>query len=267
MTDLNTAEMIKYASNAFLATKISFINEFARICDQLGADVKGVIEGIGYDTRIGRAFLDAGLGFGGSCFSKDIRALKHIANRADLYPELLDVVMKINRNQRRVALEKLEMELGGTGSLRGKTIALLGLAFKPNTDDMRDAPAIDLANWLIEAGAQVRAFDPVAVETARREMPDYGITYCEDAYDAAHDSHGVILVTEWPHFNKLDLARLRGTMYPCQEGQVFIDGRNLFEPTEMMQLGFRYHGIGRGSARTRDNASRPEETKENSCVF
>nr|MBF6591541.1 UDP-glucose/GDP-mannose dehydrogenase family protein [Ktedonobacterales bacterium] len=166
ITDLYTAEMIKYASNAFLAAKISFINEIARICDRLGADVKEVAAGMGYDKRIGRAFLDAGLGYGGSCFPKDVKALAYMAAEAGLHPQLLDAVMKINDDQRHVVIDKLEEELGGPGTLEGKVIAVLGLAFKDNTDDMRDAPSIDIVRWLIEAGARVRAFDPVAEETA-----------------------------------------------------------------------------------------------------
>lgn len=255
ITGLYTAEMIKYASNAFLATKISFMNEIARICDRLGADVKEVAAGMGYDKRIGRAFLDAGLGYGGSCLGKDVRALAHMASEAGLHPELLEAVMKINQDQRHFVLDKLEMELGGPGSLRDKSIAVLGLAFKDNTDDMRDAPALDLVNWLIEAGAQVRAFDPVAIERARQVLPAHGITYCHDAYDAVRDSDGVLIVTEWKCFRELNLSRLRDAMRPREGGRAFIDGRNLFNPTEMTQMGFRYHGVGRGVER-RNNESK-----------
>ncbi|HKT38037.1 MAG TPA: UDP-glucose/GDP-mannose dehydrogenase family protein, partial [Ktedonobacterales bacterium] len=179
ITDLYTAEMIKYASNAFLATKISFINEMARICDLLGADVKEVAAGMGYDKRIGRAFLDAGLGYGGSCFPKDVKALAHMADQNGLHPQLLDAVMKINKDQRHVVIDKLAAELGGEDGLRGKTIAVLGLAFKDNTDDMRDAPSIDIIQWLLEKGAVVQAFDPVATKTARAVLPKGGITYCK----------------------------------------------------------------------------------------
>jgi UDPglucose 6-dehydrogenase len=246
ITDLYTAEMIKYASNAFLATKISFINEIARICDRLGADVKEVAAGMGYDKRIGSQFLYAGLGYGGSCFPKDVKALAHMADEAGLHPQLLDAVMKINQDQRRVAIEKLEAHFGGPDSLAKKTIAVLGLAFKDNTDDMREAPSIDVINWLIEAGATVRVFDPVAVETARRVKPDWEVTYCENEYDAAQSADGVVLVTEWRQFQELDLERLFGVMNRASTEPVFIDGRNLLDPELVERAGFRYHGIGRG---------------------
>ena len=254
-TDLYTAEMIKYASNAFLATKISFINEIARICDRLGADVKEVAAGMGYDKRIGHAMLNAGLGYGGSCFGKDVKALAYMAHEADLHPQMLEAVMTINQDQRHVAIDKLEAELGGAGSLRGKTIAVLGLAFKDNTDDMRDAPAIDVINWLIELGADVRVFDPVAEETARRILPDWEVTYCSDELDAARDAHGALMVTEWKRFRTMNMARLRDVMRRQKGGPVLIDGRNLYDPAEMARLGFRYHGIGRGEHRRNGNGN------------
>ena len=249
ITDLYTAEMIKYASNAFLATKISFINEMARICDRLGADVKEVAAGMGYDKRIGRAFLDAGLGYGGSCFPKDVKALAFMAHEADLHPQLLEAVMQINQDQRHVVVDKLADELASNGGIAGKTIAVLGLAFKDNTDDMRDAAAIDIINWLIEAQADVRVFDPVAVATAKRLMPDWQVTYCDDEYEAARDCDGVIVVTEWKRFRDLNMSRLRDGMRADERGPVLIDGRNLFDAAEMTRVGFRYHGIGRGEAR------------------
>ena len=266
ITDLYTAEMIKYASNAFLATKISFINEIARICDLLGADVKEVAAGMGYDQRIGSRFLNAGLGYGGSCFGKDVKALAHMADEAGLHPQMLDAVMKINHDQRHVAIEKLEAELGGLNSLRDKTIAVLGLAFKDNTDDMRDAPATDIINWLIEAGAEVRAYDPVAVETARHEQPDWQVTYCADEYDASRNADGVILVTEWKQFHDLDLERLRSVMRGDEKGPVFIDGRNFFDPAQVEQMGFRYHGIGRGKARRKSVQQRTAPAEQPSTV-
>ncbi len=247
ITDLYTAEMIKYASNAFLATKISFINEIARICDRLGADVKEVAAGMGYDQRIGHRFLNAGLGYGGSCFRKDVNALAHMADEAGLHPQLLDAVMKINEDQRHVAVEKLEADLGGVGSLQGKTIAVLGLAFKDNTDDMRDAPAIDIIDWLLESGAAVRAFDPVAIPTARQLRPDWPVTYAADEYSAAHGCNGVILITEWKQFADLDFERLYREMHTDAAAPVFIDGRNFFDPARVEQFGFHYHGIGRGN--------------------
>jgi UDPglucose 6-dehydrogenase len=238
LTDLYTAEMIKYASNAYLATKISFINEMARICERLGADVKEVAAGMGYDRRIGRAFLDAGLGYGGSCFPKDVKALAHMAAEAGLHPQLLEAVMAINVDQRQLVAAKLREELG---QLAGRRIAVLGLAFKDNTDDMRDAPAIDVIRALLAEGAEVRAFDPVASETARRAMPGWDVTYCVDPYTAAQDCDAVAVVTEWKAFRQLNLLRLREVM----RGTVLVDGRNLYDPAEMSRLGFRYRGIGR----------------------
>ncbi len=259
ITDLYTAEMIKYASNAFLATKISFINEIARICDLLGADVTEVAEGMGYDTRIGRPFLNAGLGFGGSCFGKDVRALSFMAHEAGLHPQMLEAVMKINADQRSVVVERLEASLGGPGSLAGRCIAVLGLAFKDNTDDMREAPAIDIINWLLAAGATVRAYDPKAVETARRLFPgwerDGRVTYCADEYDAAAGCEALLVVTEWKRFRQIDPKRLRAAMVSPADGggPVVIDGRNLYDHEEMTLAGFRYQGVGRGVEKRNHN--------------
>ncbi|WIG61487.1 MAG: UDP-glucose 6-dehydrogenase [Ktedonobacterales bacterium] len=265
ITNLYTAEMIKYASNAFLATKISFINEMARICDLLGADVTEVAEGMGYDKRIGRAFLNAGLGYGGSCFPKDIKALAFMADEVGLHPQLIEAVMKINHDQRRLAVERLEAALGGSDSLRGKNIAVLGLAFKDNTDDMREAPAIDIINWLIEAGANVHTYDPVAVETAQRIQPDWQVRYCDDELAAVTGCQGVIIVTEWKRFRELNLAELRAVMAEVEGGPVLIDGRNLFNAEEATIAGFRYFGIGRGVERargvTRSRGEKRSDTK------
>ncbi len=251
ITDLYTAEMIKYASNAFLATKISFINEIARICDLLGADVKEVAAGMGYDKRIGRAFLDAGLGYGGSCFPKDVKALAHMADQAGLHPQLLDAVMKINVDQRHVVIDKLEAEFGGAGKLAGKTVAVLGLAFKDNTDDMRDAPSIDIIGWLAGAGAVVRTYDPIATETARAVIASEDVTYCESEYEAAENADAIVVLTEWKQFLEIDMERLRDQMRDPDRSAVLIDGRNLFDPEEMTRLGFHYQGIGRGAGRRR----------------
>ncbi len=251
ITDLYTAEMIKYASNAFLATKISFINEIARICDRLGADVKEVAAGMGYDKRIGRAFLDAGLGYGGSCFPKDVKALAHMADEAGLHPQLLDAVMKINRDQRHVVIDKLEEEFGGVANLRGKTIAVLGLSFKDNTDDMREAPSIDIITWLTNEGVTVRAYDPVAMETARAVLPAEGVIYCDDEYDAVAGAHAVLVLTEWKRFVEIDMERLYRALRTAEGYAVLIDGRNLYDPEEMTRLGFHYQGIGRGNGRRR----------------
>src|SRR5437764_9633943 len=198
ITDLYTAEMIKYASNAFLATKISFINEIAQICERLGADVKEVAVGMGYDKRIGRAFLDAGLGYGVSCFPKDVRALAHMAGEAGLHPQLLNAVMDINYDQRRLIVTKLTSILG---SLRGCTIGILGLAFKPNTDDMREAPSVDIIRWVTSQGAIVQVYDPVATQTGREALEREGIrmetvSFCDSAYEVAQDADELVLVTE-----------------------------------------------------------------------
>ncbi len=246
ITDLYTAEMIKYASNAFLAAKISFINEIARICERLGADVKEVAAGMGCDQRIGNRFLNAGLGYGGSCFDKDVRALIHMADEAGLHPQLLNAVMIINQDQRHVVIDKLQAELGGSDNIYGKTIAILGLAFKDNTNDMREAPAIDIVNWLIDMGADVRVYDPVAMEAAQKLNPDWQVTYAADEYDAATGCVAIIFATEWKQFADLDLERLCAVMWPDEKGPIFIDGRNLFDPLQVEEFGFRYHGIGRG---------------------
>lgn len=236
ITDLRTAEMIKYASNAFLAMKISFINEIASICEKLGADVKEVAAGMGQDQRIGAAFLNAGLGFGGSCFPKDVKALTYMAEVNGLHPQLLRAVMDINRDQRRrVVLHLREL----IGNLRGKTIGLLGLAFKPNTDDIREAAAIDLAHMLSNEGANLRAYDPVAMENAHRILD--GVKFCADAYEAAAGADAVILVTEWNEFKQLDMPRI----YASMRRKVFLDGRNVYEPSEMRAHGFEYRGVGR----------------------
>ncbi len=192
ITDIRTAEMIKYASNAFLATKISFINEISSICERLGADVREVAQGMGYDKRIGAAFLDAGVGYGGSCFPKDVRALEHMASIQGSHPQLLRTVIDINRDQRRQLLQKLRSVLGG---LDERTIGVLGLAFKPNTDDLRDAPALEIVHLLQHEGARLRAYDPAAMERARTLLPE--VTFGRDAYETATGCDAVVLVTEW----------------------------------------------------------------------
>jgi len=245
ITDLYTAEMIKYASNAFLATKISFINEIAQICERLGADVKEVAVGMGYDKRIGRAFLDAGLGYGGSCFPKDVRALAHMADEAGLHPQLLNAVIDINHDQRRLVVTKLTSILG---SLRGCAIGILGLAFKPNTDDMREAPSVDIIRWVTSQGAEVRVYDPVAMQTGRDALEREGIRmetviFCDSAYEVAEDADALVMVTEWNEFKSLNMRQIRTTM----RRPVLIDGRNIYESAEMNRLGFIYRGMGRGT--------------------
>jgi UDPglucose 6-dehydrogenase len=238
VTDLRTAEMIKYASNAFLATKISFINEIANICEALGADVKEVAAGMGYDPRIGKQFLDAGLGYGGSCFPKDVKALAYMANVQGRHPQLLQTVMDINRDQRRLVVSKVRELVGG---LDGKMIGLLGLAFKPNTDDMRDAPSIEIARALQAEGAQVKAYDPVSMTWAGRLM--LNVKLCEDAYEVAEGSDALVLCTEWNEFKQLDFNRIKQSL----KQPILVDGRNLYDPATMARLGFRYQGIGRGT--------------------
>ena len=245
ITDLYTAEMIKYASNAFLATKISFINEIAQICERLGADVKEVAAGMGYDKRIGRAFLDAGLGYGGSCFPKDVRALAYMADEAGLHPQLLHAVMDINHDQRRLIVTKLTSILG---SLRGCTIGVLGLAFKPNTDDMREAASVDIIRWVTSQGAEVRVYDPVAIHTGRETLEREGIrmdaiTFCQNAYEVAEGTDALVIITEWNEFKSLDMLQIRNSMHR----PVLIDGRNVYEPLEMNRLGFIYRGMGRAT--------------------
>lgn len=237
ITDLRTAEMIKYASNAFLATKISFINEIATICEALGADVKEVAYGMGLDKRIGRYFLDAGLGWGGSCFPKDVKALAYMAEVQGRHPHLLHAVMDINADQRRSVIQKAQRLIG---SLEGKTVGILGLAFKPNTDDMRDAPAIDIINLLLREGAHVRAYDPVAMENARRILPE--VEMMADAYAVAAGADVLIIVTEWNEFKNLDLVRIKGMM----RRPALVDGRNIYDPAAVRALGFEYLGMGRG---------------------
>lgn len=237
ITDLRTAEMIKYASNAFLAAKISFINEIADICEAYGADVKEVAAGMGYDARIGRHFLDAGLGWGGSCFPKDVLALAYMAEEKGLDPRILNTVLDINYERRKTAVRRTEEMLGG--SLKGKTIGLLGLAFKPNTDDMRDAPAIDIANELNQSGASVRAYDPVAMDVAASRLP--AVEMFKNPYDMAAGCDALIVVTEWNEFKQLDLTRLKSLL----KTPIIYDGRNIYDPATMRSLGFTYRAIGR----------------------
>jgi UDPglucose 6-dehydrogenase len=239
ITDLRTAEMIKYASNAFLATRISFINEIANICDELGADVREVANGMGMDKRIGRSFLDAGLGWGGSCFPKDVKALAHMAVLHNTQPQLLQAVMDINRNQRRRVVYRLRRALGG--SLMDKKIGILGLSFKPNTDDMREAPAVEIIHLLENEGAAIQAYDPQAMENAKTELP--GIRLCDDPYDAATSADALILATEWNEFKQLDFDKL----FKLMRTPVLVDGRNQWDGRRLREAGFTYMGIGQGN--------------------
>ncbi len=237
ITDLRTAEMIKYASNAFLATKISFINEIANICECLGADVKEVAVGMGYDARIGKQFLDAGIGYGGSCFPKDVKALAYMAAEKGRHPQLLYTVMEINDDRRAMAVSHIK-EL--VGDLQGKLIGFLGLSFKPNTDDMRDAPSITIAQRLQAEGASIRAYDPVAMDAAKGLLP--GVEMVSDPYALAQGCDALVVLTDWNEFKQLDKARLRDLM----RHPVLYDGRNIYEPDEMVKSGFIYRGVGRG---------------------
>jgi UDPglucose 6-dehydrogenase len=237
ITDVPSAEMIKYASNAFLSTKISFINAIANICELAGADVTQVMKGMGMDARIGSAFLSAGLGFGGSCFPKDTDSLVHTAAALGYDFGLLQQVVEINRER---AGHFVEMIAKALSPLDGRVVAMLGLAFKPNTDDMREAKSIEVIDRLLDLGASVRAYDPVAMPNARKTLPA-SVTYCESPYEAATGADAVALVTEWNEFKFLNLERLRRVM----RRPVVFDGRNLWEPERMRRLGYEYHSIGR----------------------
>ncbi|MFH1387068.1 MAG: UDP-glucose/GDP-mannose dehydrogenase family protein [bacterium] len=235
-TDLQSAEMIKYASNAFLATKISFINEIAHLCEQLGADIKEVSNAMRLDKRIGPHFLSAGLGYGGSCFPKDTRALDHLANSRGHNFHLLRAVIDVNNNHKFRFLEKIEKELKG---LRGKTIGVLGLAFKPKTDDIRESISIDIIKILIKKGVRVKAYDPKAMPATKKILN--GVKFCRNAYEAAQGGDAVLLVTEWDEFADLDLKKMGSLM----EKAIIFDGRNLYDPKKVRNSGFVYHGVGR----------------------
>jgi UDPglucose 6-dehydrogenase len=237
ITDLPSAEVIKYASNAFLAAKISFINAISNICEAAGADVSQVMKGMGLDPRIGGAFLQAGLGYGGSCFPKDVDSLIHTAGQLGYDFKLLRSVVEINRER---AAHLVETVTKALGPLEDKTVAVLGLAFKPNTDDMREAKSIEVVGLLHGAGAQIRAYDPAAMDNARQLLPA-AVTFSASPYEAAEGAHAVVLVTEWNEFRYLNLERLRGLL----KRPVICDGRNLWEPERMRRLGFEYHSVGR----------------------
>lgn len=237
-TDLASAEMIKYAANAFLATKISFANEIANICERVGADIKEVVRGFGLDNRIGPRFLDAGVGWGGSCFGKDVAALIEIAQEYHYEPALLRSTVEVNRRQRQVAVQKLQETLK---IIKGRTIGLLGLAFKPETDDLRDAPAIEIAQQLIAMGARVKVYDPVALPACRAQHPGLKVEYAEDAITLAAECDALVVVTEWREFRQLDFEQLGAVM----NTRVLIDGRNALDREAVEAAGFRYRGIGR----------------------
>ncbi|MBI4715720.1 MAG: UDP-glucose/GDP-mannose dehydrogenase family protein [Nitrospirae bacterium] len=242
LTTVATAEMIKYASNAFLAVKISFINEVANLCELAGADVHVVARAMGLDHRIGSKFLHPGPGFGGSCFPKDTAALVHLAERHGYDFRIVRAVMEVNENQRERMVEKIRKAVGG---LRGKTLGILGLSFKPNTNDIRESPAVAIIRRVLEEGAQVRAYDPAAMDDVRPLLPE--VTYARDAYDAAHGADALVLATEWNPFRNLELERLRGLLRSSTGSPpVFVDLRNVYDPEKMREAGFAYYGVGRG---------------------
>ncbi len=236
LTNIRTAEMIKYAANAFLAMKISFINEMAQICEAIGADVRQVSTGIGLDKRIGTHFLQAGIGFGGSCFPKDAQALEYVASISDCYPRILKAVLEVNRESRRRFVTKIDKVVGG---LYDKTVGVWGLAFKANTDDIREAPALDIIPELLSRGANVKVYDPAAMENARRILPER-VSFCEDVYTVAENAHVLAIITDWEQFRSVDLTRVKKLMATHK----IVDGRNIFDPELVRGLGFEYVGIG-----------------------
>lgn len=241
VTDIRSAEMIKYASNAFLATKISFINEIANICEKVGADVTRVAEGMGYDKRIGPSFLNAGIGYGGSCFPKDTSALIQIAGHVDYEFKLLRSVVEVNRDQRFNVIRRLETIFNG--ELKGKTIAIWGLAFKPNTDDVRDSPALEIIQHLVDIGVNVKAYDPIAMVNFRHLFGKGGVIWCDDALEAAGSADALCLLTEWDEFSEVDLRLLQSVM----NQPILIDGRNVFEEKDLLGTDFVYYSVGRPS--------------------
>jgi UDPglucose 6-dehydrogenase len=236
-TGRRTAELIKYAANAFLATKVTFINEIADLCERVGADVQEVARGIGLDNRIGSKFLHPGPGFGGSCFPKDLRALIKTAHDYDVPMRILEAVETVNDTRKRAMARKVSSVFGGV--LRGKTIAILGLTFKPNTDDVREAPSVALITALQDMGARVRAYDPVGMEQAKQILAD--VTYCQGPYDCVEEADAVAIITEWEQFRALDLERLRDLM-ACP---VMVDLRNVYRPEDVKKYGFAYTSVGR----------------------
>ena len=239
ITTIETAELIKYASNAFLATKISFINEMANLCEEIGADVQDLARGMGLDGRIGRKFLHAGPGYGGSCFPKDTHALLRIAQEHGVACRMVEAVVEVNAAQKARMARKIRHALGGNEA--GKTIAVLGLTFKPETDDLRDAPSLTIISTLIEHGATIRAHDPQAMAEATRLMP--GVTFTSNPYEACEGADAVVLMTEWNEYRALDLGRIKELLLE----PIFVDLRNVYPPSSMQAKGFRYFSVGRAA--------------------
>jgi len=237
ITDIKSAEIIKHAANSFLAMKISFINAISNVCDRLNADVAEVAKGIGLDKRIGEKFLNAGIGFGGFCFPKDLSAFIRISEKAGYDFGLLKEVEKINEGQKVALMKKVE---GIVWNLRGKTVSVLGLSFKPDTDDLRYAPALDIVSMLIDQGVKVKVYDPISMAKARPILKK-SVKFCKDAYDAAKESDCLVIATEWSEFKELDLKKIKKLMRQC----VIVDGRNIYDPAEVRKLGFTYAGMGR----------------------
>jgi UDPglucose 6-dehydrogenase len=236
ITDVHSAELIKYASNAFLATKISFANAIANICEKAGANVEDVVKGMGHDSRIGSAFLNAGLGFGGSCFPKDVESLIHTASKFGYEFNLLKNVIEINKERAPYLLDMIRSVIK---DIKGKTIGILGLAFKPDTDDMREAKSVEIIKSLQAEGAKIKAYDPVAMENTKKIIPD--ITYCESSYEVAEGADALVIVTEWREFKQLNLEKVRKVM----NRPLIFDGRNIYDPEKKRRLGFEYYSIGR----------------------
>lgn len=244
LADVATAEMIKYASNTFLATKVSFINEVATLCEHVGADVQVVAKAMGLDQRIGSKFLHPGPGFGGSCFPKDVAAMIRTGQQANCSIEIAEATMRANQNQRARMVEKIRNAVGG--ELKGKRVGVLGLSFKPNTNDLRDSPALEIIARLQTAGAQVQAYDPAAMEEASRLLPE--LRLCTNPYEAADGADALVLMTEWNQFRNLDLDRIKETL----RSPVFVDLRNVYETARMIALGFKYVSVGRPVPRTQE---------------
>jgi len=240
--DIASCEMTKYAANAMLASRISFMNEIANLCDRVGADISQVRKGIGSDPRIGPRFIYAGPGYGGSCFPKDVKALIRLAEEVDYSMEILKAVDRVNEKQKKLLLEKIQFHFGH--QLKGKRFAVWGLSYKPHTDDMREAPSIVIVNGLIEAGARVCAYDPAAMEEAKKVL-DKKVEYGKDPYDVLNDADALVLITEWPEFRLPDVEKMKKLM----KGKVIFDGRNIFEPAEIRNAGFVYYCIGRESVK------------------
>lgn len=236
-TDRRSSELIKYAANAFLATKISFINSIANLATEVGADVESIALGIGLDRRIGSHFLKAGIGYGGSCFPKDVSALIHSFRSQGISPDLLEAVEKINEEQKTKVVSELKKKLG---NLTGKKVGVLGLSFKPGTDDLREAPSLVILSQLLDAGMSIKAWDPISEKSCAALFPD--VFYCPSPYEAITDADAFVVVTEWDEVKRMDLSVVKKLMH----GRVLIDGRNVFNPTEAKNLGFEYVGIGRG---------------------